>query len=803
MKKKLLSGILAFSLLLSVIPFAYAENDQKTFKTVYIECPESQKLYAENYYDYSRILMRYADDKTVIPLSTVYDGYVYATILAENADRPLEYFVSEEIEFTDEPDKLEYNEDSFYYYIMEMLSAKGVIKGNENGEALPFKNVTRAEAVAIAMRLLGVDNMPDTDSGFVDVPEDSWYAAAVTKARELGVVAGDDETHFSPMRDVSREEMVALIARCLWTSGLKKETSVTHEELKEETKIADYKEISDWAVSAYETMQTYGTADYVGVEDDEGVEYGNDDYYFLAKPQQPASRFFASYVALDACEMMQNYPSQTAISLGFDKQMPKIDGSTSTYPFTEAVYGNLFYGGYSHPEMPKKHSKSHASYERLINGEVDMIFASVYPANDILELAKENGVELELIPIAYDAMIFFTNADNMAENLTKKQISEIYVDNKYTNWKELGGPDALLYPYCRNNDSGSHAQMERHFLNGKEINEKIRQETTSESMENVLTDVMGAETYDPKGYGLGYSIYYYFQNMDMFYDTNSYLKLLAIDGVYPDDDTIASGEYPLSNNTYIVLRKDEPKDSPARKMADFMLTKEGQKCVEEAGFGALNPTHPKEIKVQKKFEQETITAKDGIDLVSISAKYPVLSKNENSKFITELNKTFVDIKDEFKDSVKEMMDDIEEFYDEMDEEYKEMEMFPYENIMTYDITRNYDGIFSITFNESFYTGGVHPFGGRLSYTYDTKSEKELTLCDILGKTQEETNKFVIENFYAEYDEEDLWELEEEAQNVSFYMTDDELILYFQQYQIAPYAMGFPEVSILLDTISKK
>ena len=803
MKKKILSGILAFSILTSFTAFAYAKEDEKAFKMVYIECPEAQKLYEEDYYDYSHILMRYADDKTPIPLSTVYDGYVYATIPAENADRPLEYFVSEETEFADDPDPTQYHEDSFYYYIMEMLSAKGVIKGNEKGEALPFQNVTRAEAVAIAMRLLGVDNMEDTDSGFVDVPEDSWYAAAVTKARKLGVVAGDDETHFSPMRDVSREEMVALIARCLWTSGLQKENNITLEELKEDTKIADCEEISDWAISAYGTMKTYGTTDYVGVEDEEGIEYGNDDYYFLAKPKDAASRFFASYVALDGCDMLQNYPSQTAISLGFDKEMPKIDGSTSTYPFTEAVYGNLFYGGYSHPEMPKKHSKSHASYERLINGEVDMLFASVYPANDILELAKSKGVELELIPIAYDAMIFFTNADNSAENLTKKQISEIYVDNKYTNWKELGGPNALLYPYCRNNDSGSHAQMERHFLNGKEINEKIRQETTSESMENVLTDVMGAETYDPKGYALGYSIYYYFQNMDMFYDTNAYLKLLAVDGVYPDDDTIASGEYPLSNNTYLVLRKDEPKDSPARKMAEFMLTKEGQGCVEEAGFGALTPTHPKELKVKKQLEKETILAKDGTELISISAKYPVLSKNEKSKFITTLNKTFADVKNDFIASVKEMTDDIEEFYEEMDEEYKETEMFPYENIMTYEITRNSDGIFSITFNESFYTGGVHPFGSCLSYTYDTKTEKELTLCEILGKTQKETDEFVIENFYNEYEEEDLWDLEEEAPYVSFYMTEDELILYFQQYQIAPYAMGYPAVSILLDTLPKR
>lgn len=89
------------------------------------------------------------------------------------------------------------------------------------------------------------------------------------------------------------------------------------------------------------------------------------------------------------------------------------------------------------------------------------------------------------------------------------------------------------------------------------------------------------------GYGLGYSIYYYFNNMDLFYDTKTVLKLLEIDGIMPTDETIADGSYPLSNNTYIVLRKDTPEDSPARKMAEFMLTEAGQECVSEAGFGKL------------------------------------------------------------------------------------------------------------------------------------------------------------------------------------------------------------------------
>ena len=810
MRRKLLAGLLVLSFMTAVLP-AYAEKEdlaedvaaveeekaaeaeETGFVKVYVECPEAEDMI---YSDYSHLMMRYADDKTPIALSLPYDRRVWATIPAENAERPLEYFISEEMTFTDEPDSEEYTDESFYFYIMGQLSARGVIAGNDKGEALPMDNVTRAEAVAMTMRFLGVDNMPDTDSGFVDVAEDAWYAPAVTKARKLGVVAGDDETHFSPMRNVSREEAVALIARCLWISGIQDEKKVTREELLEENAYKDGEEISDWALSAYKTLKTNGTVEYLE------VEYGSgDEQEFCAMPKDEATRFFTANIISNACDRFQNYPSKTAISFGFDKEMPVLDGSTSTYPFTEAVYYNLFSNGYYSSQKPEKHSKSHASYERLINGEVDMIFASVAPASDVLALAKEKSVELELVPIAHDAMIFFTNADNSINGLTIKQLSDIYVNNNYSNWKDLGGETAALYPYCRNNDSGSHSQMERYFLNGNEINEKIRRENTSDAMANILTDVMESQTESPKGYGLGYSIYYYFQNMDLFYDTNTYLKLLEIDGVYPDDETIASGEYPLSSNTYAVLRKDEPEGSPARKMAEFMLTKQGQFCVEQAGFGAITPAYPKELTVRKNTDSYTLYADDQQSpIISAYMSYPQVSKKGRS-FVDKMNKQFKDIYDDFDAQVKAFRDSIAEYYEEVkDTEEAYDGYFPFGNYLSYEVTRNTGGIFSITFDESFYTGGAHPYGDKISITYDTSTGKELKLCDILKKTQEETDRFVIDKFNEEYADYELWDLEEEAPDASFYMDNESVIIYFQQYQIGPYAMGFPEIRIPLEEL---
>ncbi len=520
--------------------------------------------------------LRYADDKTPIPISGYsWDGSVFATIPAENAGRPVEVFSTADYQPP--------SDDESDWYGMLDLAACGVLTGDSDGKFHPERTVTRAEAAAMLIRTLGVTQADGTDSGYTDVPASAWYASVVQTARECGIVSPD--TRFRPEALVTREEFVVMAARAMAYAGLLDMDKAAPSALE----LEDADVISSWAKSAYES---FGSLIPVSMLTEVQAPGADDPtylgpYLYYAEPQKSLTRLESAEL-IDACiRWLPVYPTAAAREAGLDEEMPIIDGSTSTLPITQAVYSALFTNGDRHPANPVTHSKSHSSYERLINGEVDMLFASVYPASDILALAEEKGVELELIPIAHDAMIFFTNKDNPATGLTSEQISNIYVNNAYDNWNQIGGPDALLYPYCRNNDSGSHAQMERHFLHGAEIHETIRQETTSYAMQSILTDVIDAQTSDPTGYALGYSIYYYYWNANMVLGTADHLKLLEIDGVAPTDETIADGSYPLSNNTYVVLRKDTPEDAPARRLADFMLTEAGQRCVENAGYGPL------------------------------------------------------------------------------------------------------------------------------------------------------------------------------------------------------------------------
>lgn len=91
-------------------------------------------------------------------------------------------------------------------------------------------------------------------------------------------------------------------------------------------------------------------------------------------------------------------------------------------------------------------SGTHQAYLNLIDQKADLILVAREPsADEILDAARE-GTILETKPIALDAFVFIVNDDKPVQELTTRQIQEIYT-GKITNWPEVGGIDAQIQPY--------------------------------------------------------------------------------------------------------------------------------------------------------------------------------------------------------------------------------------------------------------------------------------------------------------------------------------------------------------------
>lgn len=253
---------------------------------------------------------------------------------------------------------------------------------------------------------------------------------------------------------------------------------------------------------------------------------------------------------------------------------PRVDGSTATIPLSEAVAAALM--GLSVEEVRPYilHNKTHDAYVNLIRGDKDIIFVTS-PSEDELQLAAERGVELEVIPVVSEGFVFLASSANPVKGLSLEQIRGIYT-GQITNWSQVGGADVPIIAYQRPVNSGSQTGFLDLVMQGMKPMSPPTERVLA--MMGELIDAVAS--YDNTPDALGYSYYYFVTDMW----GNDQVRLLEVDGIYPDKETISSGTYPLRTAYYAVIRSDEAEDSPVRQMLEWILSDEGQSVAEAAGY---------------------------------------------------------------------------------------------------------------------------------------------------------------------------------------------------------------------------
>ncbi len=215
----------------------------------------------------------------------------------------------------------------------------------------------------------------------------------------------------------------------------------------------------------------------------------------------------------------------------------------------------------------------------------------------------------------------------------------------------------------------------------------------------------------------------------------------------------------------------------------------------------------KTVDIQKKQGQYAVTSahlsKNVTDdkgnlLITIAFEYPVIENKDNNAFIAAVNEQYKkdaetvvsDMEAEFKDTAEEMLSFMGKNYSPM--------------VLTrsFEVGLNQNNLLSITEMDYANTGGAHPNTLRTSRTFNLAENKELTLSEVLGKNAADTDSFVKEKFDA-YVKETIGEYidyyEEYSQEmlsaVNFRLTEDALVLYYNPYDILPYAAGVPTVEV--------
>ena len=205
-----------------------------------------------------------------------------------------------------------------------------------------------------------------------------------------------------------------------------------------------------------------------------------------------------------------------------------------------------------------------------------LIIAYEAPESVKEEMAAE-GDPLDQKAIGRDALVFIVNDDNPMQSLSQQQIKDIYA-GKITNWKEVGGADSPIVAFQRGEDSGSQMLFQKLLIQGGELMEAPTELAPTEM--GGLVDRIAE--YNNSANAIGFSVYYY---IDQMYSKPG-LRLLAVDGVLPSNESIADQRYPLCNAFYAAVRQDSAEGTPERKVYDWLSTDAGRACIEKSGYVA-------------------------------------------------------------------------------------------------------------------------------------------------------------------------------------------------------------------------
>lgn len=142
------------------------------------------------------------------------------------------------------------SEQYWAHDVIKNLAAKHIVDGISETEFGPLKEVTRAEFTAFIARALELK--ATTAPGFKDVVSAMWYAEAIAAVFEAGIVKGQSADVYAPNDTITREEMAMIIIRAYEYKTGKPVTSSI------DPYFTDAASISNWAKEAVNAAAELG-----------------------------------------------------------------------------------------------------------------------------------------------------------------------------------------------------------------------------------------------------------------------------------------------------------------------------------------------------------------------------------------------------------------------------------------------------------------------------------------------------------------------------------------------------------------
>jgi len=166
-----------------------------------------------------------------------------------------------------------------------------------------------------------------------------------------------------------------------------------------------------------------------------------------------------------------------------------------------------------------------------------------------------------LHPVAWDALAIIIHKNNPVNNLTTRQIKDIY-EGKITNWKEVGGVDAPIKLFVRQGKISGVGYAIRQYLFQNSDEDFVTSNVVKSS-----GPLEKAVEKDPYAMGItGISS-----------ARKRKVKIIQFDGKSPTYDNVKNGDYGLYRPLYLVTSPSPSKH--VREFIEFAQSEEGRAII--------------------------------------------------------------------------------------------------------------------------------------------------------------------------------------------------------------------------------
>ncbi len=174
--------------------------------------------------------------------------------------------------------------------------------------------------------------------------------------------------------------------------------------------------------------------------------------------------------------------------------------------------------------------------------------------------------------VAVDGLSVYVHEDNPLKEISLEQLEGVFT-GKVRNWKELGGSDAPITVYSRENSSGTYEFFKEHVLKGRDFAARAQTMPGTAALLQAIAKDKNGVGYGGIAYGKGAKA------LRVKKDSGS-------PAIEPTEENVLKQAYPIWRYLYVYVNPAIDKGEVAQYL-NWIRSEEGQTLVKDIGYFPL------------------------------------------------------------------------------------------------------------------------------------------------------------------------------------------------------------------------